>query len=125
MTGMMQMPGGMGPPPPPPLQEGMQTAGFWQPWGQRYQAPPLVFTSPTTLADTSVQELGVQQELPPLEFLENFEEEAGGGKSKGGGKGGGWNRGGKGKLNSGKDSGGGGWGGGKGGGWNSGGGKGR
>jgi len=99
--GFIPMPMGM-PPPPPPLQEGMQTAGFWQPWGQRYQAPPLIFTSATTLAPSSIPEPG--QELPPLDFLEEFEEAEFGGKGGKGGKGSSWKGGGgKGKWNSGKD----------------------
>jgi len=107
LVGMPGMPMQM-PPPPPPLQEGMQTAGFWQPWGQRYQAPPLVFTSATTLAESSKPEL--VEELPPLDFLADFEDADAGGKSKGG-KGGGWKGGGggKGKWNSGKEWSKGGW----------------
>lgn len=111
LLGAAPMPMPMAPPPPPPVQEGMQTAGFWQPWGYRYLPPALVFTSSTTLAASSMPEPG-QQEPPPLEFLDEHEDEAGvkGGK---GGKGGDY-KGGKGKWKSGKewsgkDSGGRGW----------------
>lgn len=46
-------PPGVPPPPPPPMMQrppSLQSPGFWQPWGRRFQQPPLVFTSPTTPA---------------------------------------------------------------------------
>ncbi|CAK0863032.1 unnamed protein product, partial [Prorocentrum cordatum] len=33
--------------PLPQAPIGLQPPGFWQPWGERYQPPPLVFTSET------------------------------------------------------------------------------
>mmetsp|Transcript_40950 Transcript_40950/g.117633 ORF Transcript_40950/g.117633 Transcript_40950/m.117633 type:complete len:518 (-) Transcript_40950:75-1628(-) len=49
----MDFPGGcMGPPPMMP-QETMQLPGFWQPWGERYQPPPLIFESVVSLSQES------------------------------------------------------------------------
>jgi hypothetical protein len=54
--GMADMPGGKGMPEMPAgMDQWMggfpQEAGFWQPWGKRSQAPPLVFKNATELAD--------------------------------------------------------------------------
>jgi len=76
---------------PPPELAGPQRSGFWQPWGARFQPPPLVFDSSTTLASSAERSQGAL--LPAAVAEEVVEPEAdwkggwGKGKSKGKGKG--------------------------------------
>lgn len=92
-------------PMPPALpQEGLQCAGYWQPWGAHHQPQPLIFNSPTTLAASSMPKVGQQD--PPLEFLDDIEDvEGSGGKGAKDSRGGDYkgDTKGKGKWRSGKE----------------------
>jgi len=79
--------------PLPQAPIGLQPPGFWQPWGERYQPPPLVFTSETTLASSSMPLVAGQAAPLAAGILDNVGlPEGGKGKEKGKGKGksGGW-----------------------------------
>jgi len=77
----------------PQVPMGPQPPGFWQPWGERYQPPPLVFTSETTLATSSMPLLADQAAPLAAGLLDNVGPPEGGkgkDKSKGKVKGGVW-----------------------------------
>jgi len=96
--GVGGMPGGMmAPPMQPPMRFGLQCPGYWKPWGTRAQAPPLVFSSSTGLAEGAGMSAVASQASPMApEVLDNFilapkgkgkgKVEDGKGKGKKGGK---------------------------------------
>lgn len=78
----------------PQVPMGPQPPGFWQPWGKRYQPPPLIFTSETTLASSSMPIVAQQASTLAPGILDNVGmPDHNKGKDKWGkskGRGGGW-----------------------------------